>query len=265
MTEKDHIFDPDAVLRKLEGVCGKLWDEDRVSAVALQGVTNEITAGFRRAGEMIVSLQRELQAKESAVRGEFEAKLEAAEGKLAAALARTAGVEEEWSRAKAKIEALLKELEGKEEENAGFQEKHLRIEAQKDSERAAHMEKFLAEETARERERELFWEQRSQELEAELKRREGELEVRRREHVEEARRSAEEAGKLLSRKEEQLAERRRQLEDEFHGLEAALLERGKEYAKKCEDMETLKKNLRAEIIELTREYPRRPGSGPESR
>lgn len=265
MIEKDPIFDPDEIFKKLEAVCRKLWDEDRVSAVALQAVSNEVTSGFSRAGEIIASLHHELQVKESVLRNEYDMKLREAGEKLAAALARTAGVEEEWCRAKLKVNALLKELEAKEEENSGFQEKHLRIEAQKDSERAAHMEKFIEEENAREHERELFWEQRNRELEAEFKRLEHELQTRYREALEEARRSAEETGKLLSQKEAKLLEARKQMEEEYRVREAALSERGKDYAKKCEEMEALKRNLRAEIGELTREYPRGGRAGPESK
>ena len=254
MTKKDYEINLDAVCEKLEIVCRKVWDEDRVSAVALQAASNEIIAGLGRAKEIISSLRQELQTQESVIKHGCETRTAALEEELDIAKARTAAVEEELHKARAKIEALIKDLETKEEGNALFQEKYLKLEARKDSERADHMEKFIEEEDVKEREREAFWKQRQQTLENDLKKHESEFEKKRRDLLEEMQHSAEETRKLHLLKETELMDAQKQLQAEFQSREAALLEQEREYARKYEELEKLKQNLRAEIAELTRQH-----------
>ncbi len=254
MTKKDYDINLDAVCEKLETVTRKVWDEDRVSAVALQAVSNEIIAGLRRAEEIVSSLHQELQNRESVLNREWEAKASALEEKTDAALAKALALEDELFKAKAKIASLMRDLEAKEEENGLFQEKCLKAEAQKTAERAAHMEKFIEEQGEKEKEREEFWKQRHQALESDFKRREQEFEKRQRDLLEEMQRSAEDTRKLQLQKEMELMDAQKQLQAEFQVREKAQREKEREYARKYEELEKLKQNMRAEIAELTRQH-----------
>ena len=256
MTKRDYDINLDALCEKLETVCRKVWDDDRVSAVPLQAVSNELIAGIRRAEEIIASLRQDLQSQRPAITREFEEKLALLQEKIEHADARTASVNDELRKVRAKIDALRKDLEAKEDELSLFQEKYLKLEVQKDSARTDHMEKFIEEQDIKERERENFWKQRHLALEKDLKTHEADFENRRRSLMEELQSSAEEARKLNLRKEAELAETQKQLQAEFHTRGKALQERELEYARKYEELEKLKQNLRAEIAELTRQYPR---------
>lgn len=254
MPKKDYELNLEVVREKLEAVCRKVWDEDRVSAVALQAVSDEVLAGFRRAEEIISSLRQDLQTQESLIKREREMMTASVEERLDTAKVRTATVEEQLREAKAKIESLLQDLETKEEEHALFQEKYLRLEAKKDSERAAHMEKFIEEEDTKEQERETFWKQRHQALENDFKKREGEFEKKQHDIMEEMQRSTEETKKLLLQKETELMDTQKQLQAECQRCETALQGQEREYARKHAELEKLKQNLRAEIAELTQQH-----------
>lgn len=254
MTKMNYESNLVGVCEKLEAVCRKVWDEDRVSAVALQAVSNELTEGWRRAEECIAALRQELQTRESVIAHECELKLGAMQKTLEAAKASAASGEEALQNAKARIETLRGDLEKKNEENAAAKERYLTLEAQKDSERSARMEKFIEEEDAKERERENFWQKCHQTLNTDLKKHESEFEKQRRELLEELQRTAEETRKLYLQKELELMEAQKQLQAEFQAREANMHKREHEYALKYEELEKLKHNLRSEIADLTRQY-----------
>ena len=265
MTKKDYEVNLDALCGKLEGVCRKVWDEDRLSAVALQAVSNEIVAELRTAKEVITHLRQELQTQEAAVRRECETRTDVMAETLNIAKTRAAAVEEELRKARAQIESIRKDLETREEENALFQEKHLKLEAQRDSERAAHMEEFIAEMETKEQEREAFWKQRHQVLENDLKAQQEELRKQHNNRLKELEGSAEEARKLEHQKETQREQTQKQLQSDLQRREELLRGQELENVKRFAELEKLKHDLRAEISELTRQYQPKPRADQETK
>lgn len=274
--ETDSTIAWDELSSKLEHACQKLWAEDKVSAIPVQAIANEIKIGFRHAEQIIASLRQTMQEQAELIRRDYEAqyvnKLAASDMQLKSANGRRSELEEELAKSKAHIQTLLADVAKKEEENAAFQEKYLKIEAQKDSARAKQMEDFIAELEAKDREREAFWKQRHEVMETEVKQRQQSLEKRHSDLVAEMQQRTDEALKLYQQKEAKLAELRKQFMAEFQTREAYLHEQQEhvqkqsealvtrlnsleqEYGKKRAELDKLKRDLQEEISELTRHY-----------
>lgn len=276
MTENNGTVNLDDLWRKLDAACQKLWQEDKVAAIPLQAVADEVKIGFRHAEQVLTSLKHNADEQAALLaeeyRARYEAKISGFERQAAASQARISQLEQDLARANKHVETLLGQLEAKETENSEFREKYLKVEVQRDSERAKQVESLVADLEAKERQREAHWLQRHETLEGDARRRQDQLEAEYQRLLEDLKSRALDLEEGYLKKEGILRDLQRQLQTELQSREAklkdheatlktqaeALAAHGQEleraYAQKRADLEKLKADLRAEISELTRHY-----------
>jgi hypothetical protein len=271
---------------RLDEACRKLWDEDRVAAVPLQALADEIKLllpdslralkelgavsekSEARAAELADRLeQAEERLAENTARAEAGHAVPRLEQELKLEKERTAVLREEVKAAKARAEAALGETAAKEEELNNFKERHLRADAQKDAERTQKNADLLAGIEKKELELEDAWTRRHKALEAEQKERQDGFEKRHRGILEALRENSAGLEKAYMQKEARLMELNKRLVEEFQDREArtraveeelrartSMLESSaaalaKEYEEKQAAIEALKKRTLAALAE----------------
>jgi len=266
----------DELWQKLDAACQKLWQEDKVAAIPLQAVADEVKIGFRHTEQVLTSLKRNAAEQANLLAEEFKARYEnkigALERHLAGAQARIAQLEQEAQKSAAHIESLLSQVELKEKENTEFRERYLKVELQRDSERAKQLEEFVAELEAKERQREAHWKQRHESLEGDVKRRQEQLETEYHRLLDELKKRAMDMEDGYVKKEDVLRDLQRQLQSELQSKETRLKDQEialkaqsetlaahaheleQAYAQKRAELDKLKVDLRAEIAELAKQY-----------
>ncbi len=276
MSEKNGTIHLDDLWQKLDAACQKLWQEDKVAAIPMQAVADEVKIGFRHAEQLLTSLRRNAEEQATLLseefQGRYEGKITSLERQLAAAQAKIAQLEQDGAKAAKHVESLLGQIETKEQENTEFREKYLKVEIQRDSERAKQLESFIAELEAKERERENHWKQRHEALESDVKRRQEHNEAEYRRLLDEIKQRAQEMEDSYAKKEAVLRDLQRQVHAELQSKEVRLkdheadlkaqsealaahaqeLERA--YGQKRAELDKLKVDLRAEIAELAKQY-----------
>jgi chromosome segregation ATPase len=276
MTHTNGDVDLNELWGRLESACQKLWQEDKVAAIPLQAVADEVRIAFRHVEQLMGSMKRTVDEQQSLIAHEFQARYDAKvsmlERQLAESQARVKDLEKEQAKSKAHVDALMSDIEVKEKENTEFREKYLKIELQRDSERAKQLESFLEELNVKEREREAHWKQRSATLEDDIKLRQRHLDEEYRRPLEDLQQRAAEMEDSYTKKEVALKELQRQLLTEFQLKDAKLKdteaslkvqseslashaqELDRSYGQKRAELERLKQDMRAEIAELARHY-----------
>lgn len=238
MDWKKTVAELESLSGRLDEACRKLWDEDHVAAVPLQALADEIKALLPAPAKAISELGAASEEREGRML-ELAERLKAAEGRLAECLARaeaghavvrleqelklekerTAVLRGELKTAKEHAEAALLETAAKEEELTNFKERHLRADAQKDSERAQKNADLLAGIEEKERELEASWTRRHKTLEAEQKEHQANFEKRHREILEALRDNSAGLEKTYAQKEARLLELNKRLIEEFQDRE----------------------------------------------
>lgn len=272
MNESNEALPMHELIERLEAVCRKLWDEDRVNAVGLQAVANELKIALQQNERVTQSLHERVHATKRDCAMQYEAKLATLNDQLTYYMAQTAAHQEELVKAKAHIEALLGQVEAKEEESVRFREKYLKLESDKELARTEKLDELIEEIGAKDRKREEHWKQRHHALESEFTQRQLELEATHKTLLDEIRNRADQMEEAYRQKESKLTEIQKQFQKAFHDQEARLRDQQlkvlgdtealaarsvqleRDYAQKRAEVETLKQNLKAEVEGLTRRY-----------
>ena len=261
---------------RLDSACRKLWQEDRVSAIPLQAVAEEIKAEFRGTEQLLESMKKALQDQKKLISQDYELqygdRIVSLEKELQHYKSHSAALEEQLAKEKSHVESLLKDVESKEEENVQFREKYLKIEAERDAVRAKKMEEFHREMETKADDIERMWEERKKALESESKHRKDEPEKKYQALLEAVRLRAEETETQYLQKEAKLLEAQKQIQAELqarderlHAVEEALrkqtdaanaraAELEREYAQKRTELDGLKQRMQAEMGEVLKRY-----------
>lgn len=266
----------DDVWDRLNSTCRSLWNEDSPSAVNLQAIVEEFKGEVHRVTQLVHAMRESLSEQKTKLQSEFQAvysdKIRTYELQLANASSRIAALDETLLKEREKVESLLKDLLHKDEENAAFHEKFLRIESEHDEERTRKMEAFYLDLQKKGGEMEVSWAARRGDLENEFKQRTLDLQKKHDALFEEIKKRASTLEGEYSRRERELTESQETLTKQMSSWESnrtaqeqSLIKRDQElklqgealaseYRKKQKDLEDLKEKMQREIGQLVQFY-----------
>lgn len=170
---------------RMEGICRRLWEEDKSAAVPLQALAEE-----------------------------FRGEAERLETELEHSRKRRLALEAADLESRRRAEELAQKLESAQAESLRQREEFLKAEAEKEAQRAQRMQAFYDDLKKKSELLEQTWEQRRRDLDTDCAKRSEDLAGR------ESRCAQREAA--LKRQEDALAQRQKQLEDEFAARRAEL-------------------------------------------
>jgi len=159
------------VWSRLDGICNKLWREDRQCAVGLQALVEEFRAEVDRAEKTVESLRSSLAIQrktvEQEVCGAFEGRVAALCEQLADLRRAAQNMEEALARERGRNAELRKAVDAKAAEIAELNESHLKAEAERHLQYAEKARLLRGEVKEMELRLETEWEKRRQQLDAE--------------------------------------------------------------------------------------------------